>query len=142
MQKKKKKNVHACVRMVARRLHGVYLHRVTSRRSGPANRGWCAGSRARGDRMESKKNMYIFIHFYVCIFLLAASSEAAVRLAATCRVPLSEPSSSFQPLLISPHHLSSVCLPGSIAIIVPLVLLVILIVTVVVGVYICRRRQR
>lgn len=40
------------------------------------------------------------------------------------------------------HNFSSVCPPGSIAIIVPLVLLVILIVTVVAGVYICRRRQR
>lgn len=40
------------------------------------------------------------------------------------------------------HHVSSVCPPGSIAIIVPLVLLVILIVMVVAGVYICRRRQR
>lgn len=37
---------------------------------------------------------------------------------------------------------SSLCSPGSIAIIVPLVLLVILIVMVVAGVYICRRRQR
>lgn len=93
-----------------------------------------------GIEWKVKKNIYIYM--YVCIFILATPSEAAVRGAPTCRVPPSEPSSSFQSFLISPHHLSSVCLPGSIAIIVPLVLLVILIVTVVVGVYICRRRQR
>lgn len=78
---------------------------------------------------------------------VVSSFEAALRLdvffffLTACRYLKSSQLLSVVPHLSAPS-LSSVCLSGSIAIIVPLVLLVILIVVVVTGVYVCRRRQR
>lgn len=75
--------------------------------------------------------------------------EAALRLVfcfffslTTCRYLKSSLLLTVVPHLSAPSLSSVVCLSGSIAIIVPLVLLVILIVVVVTGVYVCRRRQR